>query len=802
MKSSPVVNSFNSGELSPTLDGRSDLAKYQSSCKLLENFLPLVQGPITRRAGFRYVAATRDMTKRAWLIRFEFSASQAWILEFGDLYVRFFASHGRVLAPAASGWTTITPYVVGDLVAQSGSIWYCAIAHTSGVFASDAVLGRWHQMTDGAFSIPSPYAAADLVNDDGTCALKFVQSGDVLYIAHQARTYEPQKLTRLATTDWRFTPYQPKAGPLLSQNITSATIYSDASTGNVTLTASDPIFAATDVGRLVRVDVQNQVVKPWETNKAYTLNDLTRYDGKTYKALNSDTSGTSPPIHEKGTAFDGKSGVEWEYQDSGYGVVRITAYTSANAVDGDVLTDEASGLKQLPADVVGSGNATARWQLGAWSGTTEYPASVTFWRNRLWWGGRLGLWASVPNDFESMAGDFFGLTTLDNAIWASVQAEDVNDILWISGTTKIIIGTQGGEFVGSEITTTDALGPGNFKIERHSKRRSRAVQPLAIGDILAYVQRAGRRLLSMFFRVEREVFVSSDLAVLAERLTRAGIVDHAYQAEPYSIIWCALQSGGLVGFTYDQDQEVQGWSRHRLGGSGIVESVATIPSPDGLGEELWAITRRTIDGNEVRYVEFLERSWEGPDNDGSGGDDQEDAFYVDCGLTYDGVPADDISGLDHLEGEEVQILADGATHPNRTVAAGAITLDREASVVHVGLACPARMVSHDLESGGPAGTSQGKPSRIYKVAVRFIDTLGGKIGMPNPSGLSLPSTLDEIDFRVPADPMDSAPPIFAGIKDMVFPGDWNNEKRVEILADQPLPMTVASIMPRLHTNDR
>lgn len=802
MKASPAIYSLNAGELSPTLAGRADLAKYQSSCKLLENFLPLVQGPITRRGGFRFVAATKHADKTAWLVRFEFSATQAWVLEFGDGYVRFFTNHGQALTGTVTAWLTTTAYTVGQLRSNGGVNYYCTTAHTSGVFATDLSSGYWHALTGSIYEIPSPYPAASLTNADGTCALKFVQSGDVLYIAHQARTYAPRKLTRHGATDWRFTTYEPKAGPLLTQNITATTIYSSASTGSVTLEASTNIFAATDVGRLVRLDVQNLAVKPWETNKAYTANDLVRFDGKTYKALNTKTSGTSPPVHEKGSAFDGQDGVQWDYQDAGYGIARITAFTDANTVTATVLTDESVGLRQLPADVVGAGNATTRWQLGAWSGTTEYPASVTFFRNRLWWGGRLGVWGSVPNDFENLAGDFFGETTLDCAVWSSVQAEDVNDILWLVGVTKLVIGTPGGEFLAGEITTTDALGPGNFKIERHSKRRVRAVQPLAIGEVLAYVQRAGRRLLSMSYRVERDLFVSTDLAVLAERLTRAGIVDIAYQAEPYSIIWTVLKSGALAGFTYDQDQDVTGWHRHRLGGSGIAEAITTIPSTDGLGEELWVITRRTINGSAVRYVEYLERAWEGPDNDGSGGDDQEDAFYVDCGLTYDGAAATTISGLSHLEGEEVQVLADGAAHANRTVSGGEITLDVAASVVHVGLACPARLVTHDLEAGGSSGTSQGKPSRIYRAAVRFIDTLGGKIGMPNEISLSLPSTLDEILFRVPDDPMDAAPPIQSGIFDVTFPGDWGPEKRVEILADQPLPMTVAAIMPRLHVHDR
>src|SRR5581483_4268857 len=259
MRSSPIINTLNAGELSPSLEGRTDLTKYAQGCKLIEGFIPLVQGPAMRRAGTRYVSAVKDSTKRVWLVKFEFSATQAFILEFGDLYVRFYTLEGVLLSAGL-------PY-----------------------------------------EIVSPYALADLTNADGTFALKIVQSGDVLYIANQKRTYAARKLTRLADTNWVFSTYAPNQGPFLEENTTSTTIYASASTGSVTLTASASLFAATDVGRLVRLQNQNLDMSPWEVNVAYGLGDLVRFDGKTYKALNAATSGTTPPTHEQGTAYDGKS---------------------------------------------------------------------------------------------------------------------------------------------------------------------------------------------------------------------------------------------------------------------------------------------------------------------------------------------------------------------------------------------------------------------------------------------------------------------------------------------------------------
>lgn len=753
MRASPILNSVNAGELSQNLAGRTDLSKYFAGCHRLEGFLPLIQGPGVRRGGTRYISATKSATDRGWLIKFEFSATQAFVLEFGNLYVRFYTLGGVLL---------------------SGGVPY---------------------------EIASPYAIADLTNADDTCALNIEQSGDVLYIANQYRTYKPQKLTRLSDTNWTFTEYKPNQGPFLEQNdpsTSATTVYASASTGSVTLTASAGLFAATDVGRLVRLEFENNDLSTWETHVVYALNDLARFDGKTYKALNGATSGLNAPVHEHGTAYDGKStsGVKWEYQDAGYGIARITAFTDSTHVTASVIVDTKNGLRQLPANVVGSGNASTRWSLGAWSATTEYPACVKFFRNRLFWTGKLRFWGTVPNDYENMSGDFFNEITADSAIWLQLTAQDVNGILWLQAAQKLIFGTGGGEFAFAEASTTSALSPTNYKIDPIVKRRVRAVQPILANNSVLYVQRAGRKLLGLDYRIELDTFAATDLAVLSDRITRTGIVAMAYQGEPYSILWCVLANGQLRGFTYDKDQEVTGWHRHPIGGNGIIESVATIPAMDGSRDELWLIVRRTINGVTVRYVERMERPWESADEeDGTGGDDPADAFYVDSGLTYSGGPATVISGLNHLEGQTVQALADGAVTPDQVVLAGQITLARAASTVHVGLKAPCRLVTMRLEGGGGDGTSQGKIKRVHKVVVRFLDTALGKCGLYR-------GRLDDIAVRHPATPMGTPEPILTN-QDVVvdFPGDYETDNRIEIRQDAPLPMTVAALMPRLKSYD-
>jgi len=793
-RAAPIINALNAGELSPTLEGRTDLAKYSTGCKRIENFIPLVQGPALRRGGLRFTKEVKDSADRCWLLRFERSATEAFVIEIGDQYARFFTNHGYLQTGTVTAWSAVTVYTYGNLASRLGVNYYCIATHVN---HQPPNATYWYPLTGDIYEIPAPWLLADLTNSDGSCALSVEQSGDVLYIGNATRRYPIQKLTRYSNTNWQFSDYLPSGGPFLDLNDTTITVYASAKTGTVTLTSSAALFAATDIDRLIRLEPQNTTIATWEDGHAYAIGAQVIFDGKTYRATTAATSGPTAPVHEHGTAMDGVAGVTWLYIHSGYGVARISAFTNSTTVDAVVLTDEVLGLSELPAEVVTVGNATARWKLGAWSETTDYPAYVAFWKNRLWFGGGQFLDGSVPDDFENLAPDFFGETTVDCAIRKTVQAQDVNSIVGLVGADQLLIFTGGGEFVGTEITDTAPISTENFQVIRQSKRRCRAIQPVLAGESVCYVQRAGRKLLSLNFTIAQNKYVSTDLAVLAERITRTGIIWMSYQSEPYSIIWCGLSNGKLLGFTYDANQDVTGWHRHPIGGDGVVDSGVTIPAPDGTREENWFIVKRMINGQTKRYIEFMEKPWEGDDEDGTPGDNQEDAFYVDSGLTYDGVPNDVMSGLDHLEGETVQVLADGGTHPDCVVIGGQITLNAEYSVVHAGLAYTGRLVTMRIEAGSQDGTSQGKTKRVHGATVRFMDTLGGSIGMYGGE------YAEDLSLRAPSTPMGQPPPINSGDSQVIsFPGDYESDCSIEILQTQPLPMTVVAIMPRLVTYDR
>ncbi|WP_426271575.1 hypothetical protein ACN9MB_09115 [Dyella kyungheensis] len=199
--------SFNAGEWSPLTYGRIDLPKRKAAMSSTLNYIPLLQGPQTRRPGTAYVAAAADANV-VRLQPFQFNVFQAYVLEFTANKIRFYTNGGQLLSGG-------TPYQVN-----------------------------------------TPYAAADLAN------LYFTQSADVLYICHP--NYPPATLSRLGATNWVLANLSMQDGPYLPVNITSTKMSCSSSvpgTTGATLTATSTTginngagFQASDVGRMVRLN--------------------------------------------------------------------------------------------------------------------------------------------------------------------------------------------------------------------------------------------------------------------------------------------------------------------------------------------------------------------------------------------------------------------------------------------------------------------------------------------------------------------------------------------------------------------
>jgi hypothetical protein len=264
-------------------------------------------------------------------------------------------------------------------------------------------------------------------------------------------------------------------------------------------------------------------------------------------------------------------------------------------------------------------------------------------------------------------------------------------------------------------------------------------------------------------------------------------------------VWFVRNDGVLIGLTFDQDQKVLAWHRHILGGAfstgnAVVESIASIPAPDGTFDELWLVVKRTINGSTKRYIEYMHQPFE------DGQDITTEAFFVDSGLTYSGAPTTSITGANHLELTTVSILADGAVVPDVVVTGGTITLPQAASEVHIGLGYTSRAKMLRPEAGAADGTAQGKLKRMHRVIIRFLASVGLTIGARGSDEEGAP-TLDDVVFRDAAMNTNEAVEPFSGDKMVPWPGDYDREGYVVFEQTQPLPSTICAHMPQLITED-
>ena len=667
------LTNFTGGELSPRLDGRNDIAKYNTGCKTLENMIIYPHGSAARRSGTQFVAEVKDSTKKTRLIAFEFSTVQTYILEFGDQYIRFYKDNGQILS--------------------GGS----------------------------AYEISSPYLEAELFD------IKFAQSADTMYICHP--NHHPRKLTRSGHTNWTLVDDVIINGPFMDHNVETTTATPShkvvGATTTVTFSATTGInanqgFLSTDVGRLLHVK-----------------------DGH----------------------------------------LKITSVTSTTVVVGIVIKD------------LGITTPTTDFALGSFSDTTGYPSCVTFFEQRLVFAATKAqpqaIFFSRSADYENFDDQYHETVSDDDAIVYTIASNQVNAIRFLTATRTLIIGTAGGEFAVDGGGTGQAITPTNILINKQSNHGAANVDGIAVGNATLFLQRAKRKIRELAYNFDVDGYVAPDLTILAEHITETGITQMAYQEEPNSIIWCVRTDGQLLGFTYQREQQVTAWHRHIFGGAfgsgnAVCESVEVLPT-DSSEYQVWVIVKRTINGATKRYVEYLHNL----DFDET---DDTSFNYLDSQLAYNGSATTTISGLDHLEGQTVSVLADGATHPDKVVSSGGITLERSATKVKVGLGYTSLLQTMRIDAGGDNGTSQSKTKRIYEITARLYESIGIEVGPDL-------ANMERIPFRSSANAMNSGVNVFTGDKEIEFRGNYETDGFIFVRQTQPLPLTILSLYPKLQTND-
>jgi hypothetical protein len=743
MKASPIYTSFSKGEISPYLYGRLDTEQYFSSLKKVRNGWIRPYGNYSRRTGSEYIGSTKN-NGIARLLRFVFSNNDAFLIEVGAGYFRFFYDGAPVLSGAS------------------------------------------------VYELPNTYTANDLWN------IQYSQVNDVVYMT--CTGFIPKKLTRLSASSWTFNDLDFKGGPFLDDNLTATTLTPSGTTGSITVTASANTFQSGHVGSF------------WKIGS---------------------TTGT-PAVQ---------------------GYVKITAYSSATSVTATVM------------ETLSGTGATTNWAEGAWSTVRGYPSKISFYQGRLCLANSTyqpqTRWLSRSLAYE----DFTAGADADNAIVSELSSDEGNAIQWLAGSTSLVSGTTGGEFVLWAGSNSEALTPSNAFSSRQSGWGSEPIQPKKIGNNLYYVQRGSRKIREQYYSWDIDSYKSVDMTILSEHITNSGIKSIAYQQNPDNLLWCLLNDGTISLFTRELDQQVIAWGL--LDTKGTYESVEAIPSLGNEYDEVYVIVNRTIDGSTKRYIERF-KDMVTPEK-------QEDCFYLDCGLCYNAYDETDtidltlsddtgditltadsayfnsgmvgrkirainedgdivgqctitaftsdtvvsatvdtnydfdatsytggywgasvltISGLDYLEGEELDILADGAVLTPVTVDGGEVTIETPSWKVCLGLKFTSYLETLPLEAGSANGTSQGKKKRIYQMTFRVYRTLGMRYG-------SSLDSLVEISYRNPLTLMGSPEELIDGlISNLKFNGGWQDETTIVVEQSRPLPMNILAIMPMVMEVDR
>lgn len=446
------------------------------------------------------------------------------------------------------------------------------------------------------------------------------------------------------------------------------------------------------------------------------------------------------------------------------GHVLITEYISPTVVKGTVR-------KQLA-----STDKTRDFAFAAWNREKGYPSATGFYEDRLVFAGSKGF----PQTFwTSKTGDYYNFGTSipsadDDGITATLNGGQMNGIKAIIAFGEMLLLTAGGEFKVSG--GGKALSGSNVLSQPQEYRGVSDVNPVTIGSRIIYVQHQGNIIRDLAYSYDVDKYTGDDLNLLASHLFEGHkIISMTYQQIPNSIVWCVRDDGLLLGLTYIKEQDIYAWHQHTTAGGKFV-SVCNIGG--STEDKLYAVVER---GGQY-YVEIMESRDKSTN--------VEDQFFVDSGITYEGEPTDEISGLEHLEGYTVAILADGNVLPQQTVENGKVILGNKYKKVHVGLPIDAEIKTLPIDFTAQDGTYLSRKKRIASFIAMLKDSRGGVYGMRD-------DALDEIKWRSNEAYGEPIALKTEKVKIVVKSASWSETQQVIIKQPDPLPMTVLSLIPEI-----
>jgi len=600
--------------------------------------------------------------------------------------------------------------------------------------------------------VVTPYQTTDLEG------IKYEQADNALFLVHP--NYPPKRLTRTSDTSWTLADLSFSGVPYFRPAETEGvSLTPSAASGSITLTASANLFVSGHVGSRFRLN-----------GGEVEITGVT--SGTVASALVSvapDTTGLNTITSTATVTVDADALVGTHivtiYSDANYPAKTLnTHWTGESSPD---LTVSAGYSQALLSGI----DPDMEWKEKAWGVVRGYPAAISFYEQRLIlaqtlsqpttvWGSKIGALLT------------FEVGTLDDEAFAFSLAQASTPINQLASGDQLLALTFNKEILlrgGGDTPIT----PTNVQVKGPTSHGSSAtVRPVQLGSEVYFCGAGGYTLRSLRYRLDIDGFAAPDLGLLAEHLLEAGlgIIDMAFARKPYSSIFAVTRGGHLLTLTIDSDQEVVAWAQHYTGdsaSSASYQSVAVIPDADGQ-DQVWIAGTR----GGSSFVEYFDA-----------------ALATDSAMTgSDAGGKTTWGGLAHLEGQQVDIVADGFVLPRQTVTGGQVLLGFAATAVQIGLPFTTRIKDLPPYFEGAAGAA----ASCNAVRVLLHQAQGCSV-----NGEQLPFRFFDLNaFDTPVLP-------FTGWKEINIASGWSSDgdsMQVEIVQDMPLPLTVLAISKEVSIN--
>lgn len=454
----------------------------------------------------------------------------------------------------------------------------------------------------------------------------------------------------------------------------------------------------------------------------------------------------------------------------------ITAVTSTTVVQG-----------RLYGYALFNKSKVYRWKLGAWR-LGQWPALVSFFENRR---GFAASAAEPQTVWLTKAFDFYDFGTSqplvdDDGMRLPILSGKVNALSWLAETERLALGTVGNVRVLGKSNQNQGFGATNYDQKRQVSTGAKRVKPVEIGSVLLFADYYGKSLREFIYDLNQDGYIAPDVTILSDHLLSAGIAEMAYQATPDSIVWIALADGSLVTMTYERDQKVVALTRASVAPGdantqAYVESVCSIPG--ATRDEVWIAVRRTIGGVTKRYIESLAPEFENMAT--------ADAVFADSALTYSGAATGTVTGLWHLAGQTVNVLADAVVFRALTVSAtGTVTLPSgvTASKITVGLPYTATLTTLAInEAGQRDGNGLSRRKTLHDIRISAMESLGLKA-----KGIASSQSFD-VFSRDESDPVGQMN-LRTGIYPLQIEMSHRDDGQFTLFSSDPLPCTIRGII--------